>query len=388
MAKKISFDVESFSGVLNPVDQAESLPPWCYTAQSVYAREQETIFRGGWVSVGREDRWQNPCDYVALEVGGTPIIVLRGEDGVLRSFANSCRHRGMLLLEPGEGRCERITCPFHGWNYRLDGSLQSAPKMADAVDFDVGNYGLVEVQLATRAGFVFVNLDGSAGNVDDWLGDFEVLHQPWSLGTAVTGYRSEFQIRCNWKAYLEVFNEYYHIQKVHPRTVGMLYETPEPPDEVSGNFTTQFGLHKEVGSVGKLDDGSEPLPIMSTLGGKERSGTRYTWVYPSLTFAASVDAIWILEACPRNVDTTVGSLTLCFPEETAAREDFLDRAEAYRRRMDVALAEDIEILERQQIGLNSVLARPGRFSPLLEPSVHAFQAWLANQLIRSGMDGT
>ena len=127
---------------------------------------------------------------------------------------------------------------------------------------------------------------------------------------------------------------------------------------------------------------------MSTLGGKERSGTRYTWVYPSLTFAASVDAIWILEACPRNVDTTAGSLTLCFPEETAAREDFLDRAEAYRRRMDVALAEDIEILERQQIGLNSVLARPGRFSPLLEPSVHAFQTWLANQLIRTGMDGT
>lgn len=381
MTKRISLDAETFSNVLNPVDQAESLPPWCYTARSVYAREQERVFRGGWVSVGREDRWQNPGDYVALEVGSTPLIVLRGNDGVLRSFANSCRHRGMLLLEPGEGHCERITCPFHGWSYRLDGSLQAAPKMADAVDFDVGNYGLVEAQVAPRAGFVFVNLDGQAGSIDDWLGDFEVLHQPWSLGTAVTGYRSEFEIRCNWKAYLEVFNEYYHIQKVHPRTVGMLYETPDPPDKVRGNFTTQFGLHKQVDSVGKLDDGAEPLPIMSTLRGKERSGTRYTWIYPSLTLAASVDAIWILEARPRTADTTTGSLTLCFPEETAVREGFLERAEAYQRRMDVALAEDIKILERQQLGLNSVLARPGRFSPLLEPSVHAFQAWLANQLI-------
>ena len=89
---------------------------------------------------------------------------------------------------------------------------------------------------------------------------------------------------------------------------------------------------------------------MSTLSGKERSGTRYTWIYPSLTFAASVDAIWILEACPRAADTTTGSLTLCFPEETAAREDFLERAEVYQRRMDIALAEDIEILERQQLG--------------------------------------
>ena len=228
---------------------------------------------------------------------------------------------------------------------------------------------------------MFVNLDDRAGSIDDWLGDFEALHRPWSLGTAVTGYRSEFEIRCNWKAYLEVFNEYYHIQKVHPQTVGMLYETPDPPDRVRGNFTTQFGLHKQVDSVGKLDDGAEPLPIMSTLSGKERSGTRYTWIYPSLTFAASVDAIWILEACPQTAERTIGSLTLCFPEETAAREDFLDRAEVYQRRMDTALAEDIEILERQQLGLNSVLVRPGRFSPLLEPSVHAFQAWFANQLI-------
>ena len=94
-----------------------------------------------------------------------------------------------------------------------------------------------------------------------------------------------------------------------------------------------------------------------------------------------MDAIWILEACPRAADTTTGSLTLCFPEETAAREDFLERAEVYQRRMDIALAEDIEILERQQLGLNSVLARSGRFSPLLEPSVHAFQAWFVNQLI-------
>ena len=381
MNQTVRYDELTFAGVLKPVEQAESLPPWCYTEDSVYLREQERLFRGGWVSVGREDRWQNPGDYVALEVGGTPIIVLRGEDGILRSFANSCRHRGMLLLMPGDGHCERITCPFHGWNYRLDGSLQAAPKMTDAVDFDTNNYGLIEISLAARAGFVFVNLDGRAGGIDDWLGDFEALHRPWSLGTAVTGYRSEFEIRCNWKAYLEVFNEYYHIQKVHPRTVGMLYETPDPPDEVHGNFTTQFGLHKQVDSVGKLDDGAEPLPIMSTLRGKERSGTRYTWIYPSLTFAASVDAIWILEACPQTAERTIGSLTLCFPEETAAREDFLDRAEVYQRRMDVALAEDIEILERQQLGLNSVLVRPGRFSPLLEPSVHAFQAWFANQLI-------
>ena len=123
MNQTVRYDELTFAGVLKPVEQAESLPPWCYTEDSVYLREQERLFRGGWVSVGREDRWQNPGDYVALEVGGTPIIVLRGEDGTLRSFANSCRHRGMLLLTPGDGHCERITCPFHGWNYRLDGSL-------------------------------------------------------------------------------------------------------------------------------------------------------------------------------------------------------------------------------------------------------------------------
>ena len=116
MNHPVRYDASIFAGVLQPVAQAESLPPWCYTEQSVYVREQEQIFRGGWVSVGREDRWRNAGDYVALEVGGTPIIVLRDENGTLRSFANSCRHRGMLLLKLGDGHCERITCPFHGWN--------------------------------------------------------------------------------------------------------------------------------------------------------------------------------------------------------------------------------------------------------------------------------
>ncbi|MBO68982.1 MAG: (2Fe-2S)-binding protein [Acidiferrobacteraceae bacterium] len=383
MTKDIDLDSATLSGVMRHVSEAESLPPWCYTSQDVYAIERDIIFGQCWVSVGRWDRWPTNGSYAALEVAGTPIVILRDDDGNLRCFANTCRHRGMLLLEQGEGQCSHITCPFHGWQYRLNGSLKVAPRMDGARNFNKDDYSLIEVPLVSRAGFVFVNLSGNADDIDKSLGDFERLHLPWSLSDLITAHRSEFEIRCNWKAFLEVFNEYYHIQKVHPRTVGMLYETPDPPENVQGNFTTQFGLHKNVGSVGILDDGTEPLPVMPGLRGRELLGTRYSWVYPSLTFAASVDAVWILEALPMSSDKTMGCLTLCFPEETAARDDFSERVNAYSKRMDVAIAEDIAVLERQQKGLTSTLARPGRFSPLLEPSVHAFQSWFAARLTES-----
>lgn len=383
MTRDIDSDVTAFSRVMQHVSEAESMPPWCYTSEKVYAFERERIFERCWVSVGRWDRWPTNGSYTALEVAGTPIVILRDDGGKLRCFANTCRHRGMLLLEHGAGQCTHITCPFHGWQYRLNGSLKSAPRMDGARNFNQDDYSLIEVPLVSRAGFVFINLSGTADNIDRWLGDFEKLHLPWSLADLITAHRSEFEIRCNWKAFLEVFNEYYHIQKVHPRTVGMLYQTPDLPESVSGNFTTQFGLHKKVGSVGKLDDGAEPLPVMPGLQGRERLGTRYSWIYPSLTFAASVDAVWMLEALPVSSNKTIGCLTLCFPEETAARSDFSERVNAYRERMDIAIAEDIVVLERQQRGLTSTLARSGRFSPLLEPSVHAFQAWLAARFTES-----
>jgi len=376
-----------FEKVLRPVEAAESLPPVCYVDEVLFEREMARGFRGGWVSVGRVDNLVVPGDYLALDVGGTPLVLLLDSSHQLRAFANTCRHRGMRLLPLGRGRCERIVCPFHAWTYGLDGALLTAPRMDGAVDFCNADYGLVAVPAASRAGFAFVNVDGAAAPIDTWLGDFEAVHRPWRLDDLITASTREFEVRCNWKIFLEVFNEYYHLQKVHPGTFSVYYASPDPLDKVAGNFSTQFGEHRGVSSTGKVDDGTQPLPPLPGLSGRNLLGTRYSWVYPNLTFAASIDAVWIFEAMPLAPALTRVNMTVCFPQASVEQPEFATKLSTYERRMEAGLAEDIPVIEMQQRGLSSSLARAGRYAPGYEPSVHAFHRWIAQLLSEPNDDG-
>jgi len=367
-----------FERVLRPPAQAESLPPWCYTSEAFLDRELARVFRPAWTSLGRVDRVPAPGDYAALELAGVPLLLLRDKSGTLRAFANSCRHRGTKLLE-GSGRCRSVTCPFHGWVYALDGALVHAPDMERANGFERSDYGLLPVRLELRDGFIFVNLDGAAPALDTWLGEFSRLHAPWRLGEMASARRREFEVACNWKLFLEVFNEYYHLNAVHPRSIAAIYHEPDEPEELDGEFVTQFGGHDA--SSGLLEaDRAKAFPALPGLEGHNRNGTRYTWVFPNLTFAASSEVMWAYEVTPLAPDRTWVGMTCTFPRATGALDDFAERAAAYFERLDVAIAEDIAILVRQQAGLASPLARPGRFSRL-EPNVARFERWLAERIV-------
>lgn len=371
-----SLDREAFEPVLRAPPRAESLPPWCYTSRDFLEVERARVFRSAWASLGRSDRLESPGDYAALDLVGVPLLLLRGKAGELRAFANSCRHRGTKLLE-GSGRCRRVTCPFHGWVFGLDGALVHAPAMERAEGFEPGDYGLVPLRLEERDGFAFVNLDATAAPIDAWLGDFSRFHAPWRLGEMASARRREFEVACNWKLFLEVFNEYYHLKAVHPRSIGGIYHAPDEPEELEGQFVTQFGSHDA--SSGLLEaDRAKAFPAIPGLEGRNREGTRYSWVFPNLTFAASSEAIWVYEVSPLAPDRTWVGMTCAFPRATFELDDFAERAAAYFERLDVAIAEDIAVLEQQQAGLASPLARPGRFSHL-EPNVARFERWLAER---------
>ena len=371
-----------------PFASSPTLPPAAYRDAAVLAAEDERLFRRGWVGVGRGDRWARSGDYAALEIGSVPVIVLRDGSGRLRAYANSCRHRGAKLLE-GSGRVAAIACPFHAWSYGLDGALRSAPRMDHAVDVagsvqnggaqgDGKDWGLIAFRAEERAGFAFVCLDAGAPALDAWLGDFEAMHSPWPLATLATFRRRELEVACNWKLFLEIFNEYYHLPYVHGASLGGIYGEPDPADEVAGAFTTQFGLTRGSGGLTR-DEQEHKLPAMPGLTGRNRQGTRYSWLFPAMTFAAGAEALWVYEARPLTAGRCRVALSLCFPPRIAAAKGFEAKAARYGERMDRALDEDIAILERQQQGLASPFARPGRFSEL-EPSVARFAFWYAAQM--------
>jgi phenylpropionate dioxygenase-like ring-hydroxylating dioxygenase large terminal subunit len=359
-------------------DTSATLPPACYTDPDIFEREAAGIFRASWVGIGRADRWKAPGDYAAFTLAGVPLVVLRDEAGGLRAFANSCRHRGTELLR-GEGNCPHIICPFHAWTYGLDGRLAGAPTMNRTQGFDKSDYGLVAFRIEARDGFVFVCFDDDAPSLDDWLGDFSEVHAPWSMEGMVSTRRREFEVACNWKAFIEVFNEYYHLPYVHPETVGDVYDAPDDADKVGGSYASQFGTTQGTGAL-LAEAQDDTLPLNPALEGRNRQGTRYTWVYPNLTFAAGIDAVWVFETYPLSAGRTRVSQTLCFPQATVDQPDFEARVQPYYERSIALLDEDIPILKQQHAGLASPYARQGRFSHL-EPNLAAFAGWYAERLL-------
>ena len=368
---------KQLSFVSPPISTACSLPPRAYSDSDILALETAHIFRKSWLGFGRVDQWKDAGDYSCHDILGIPFIVIRDNKGNLNAYANSCRHRGARLLD-GKGSCQVIRCPFHRWTYALDGRLLTAPKIKQSDNFDYKEYGLIPIQIQQRDGFAFISFNPQPVPIDEWLGDFSQLHTPWDFSSLITYKRHEFTVQCNWKAFLEVFNEYYHLPYVHPDSINSVYLNPNPSDDVSGQFASQFGATDGTGAL--LESTQQyALPTMASLDPVNTKGARYSWLFPNMAFAAGAESVWIYEAYPLASDSSQIVLTLCFPDATAETAEFEQRADFYFDRLIAAIEEDIPALENQQLGLNSALAVQGRFCEELEPNVAKFAFWYAKQ---------
>ena len=360
-----------------PISTAQSLPLASYSDEKILELEKQTIFQTSWLGVGRADQWKNPGDYSSHEIINIPVIIVRDNSGRLRAYSNSCRHRGARLVN-GEGSCQVIRCPFHRWTYALDGRLLTAPNIENSESFDYAQYGLIELPMSEHEGFAFISFNQNIMPIDEWLGDFARLHRPWSFNDLITYKRHEFNVNCNWKAFLDVFNEYYHLPYVHPDSINSVYLKPEPADVVSGNYTSQFGGTEGTGGLLAATQ-QHSLPRMASLDDRNANGARYSWVFPNMTFATGPESVWIYEAYPLTPQSSRIALSLCFPTATTKLENFEHSAKFYFDRLMAAIDEDIPALENQQHGLNSPLAKQGRFCESLEPNVANFAFWYAKQ---------
>src|SRR6201995_95382 len=150
---------------LRPFGESRMLPRAAYVDPAVFAWEQRHFFGGGWMCVARSEQLPEPGDQRAESTGEGSVLLVRGEDGELRAFANSCRHRGHELLPCGQGaKSSSVICPYHAWTYGLDGSLQGAAGFRKQRGFDFGTWGLVPLPVTEWHGLVFVDgSDGAAG---------------------------------------------------------------------------------------------------------------------------------------------------------------------------------------------------------------------------------
>jgi Rieske 2Fe-2S family protein len=191
-----------------------SLPQGLYLDDAAFAFDLDAIFARSWLFAGFEAEVRGRGDYLALTIGEWPVLIVRGKDGELRAFHNSCRHRGSLLCKPGTGSVARLTCPYHRWTYALDGALLAAGRMGD--DFDKTLYSLGPVHLETVAGAMFICLAADPPRFDNLRRDLTPLLAPHRLDRAKVAFQSTLVENANWKLVMENGRECYHCATGHP----------------------------------------------------------------------------------------------------------------------------------------------------------------------------
>ncbi len=199
------------------------IPTRRYTDPVFYDLECERVFRRCWLFAGHESEWPDPGSYRVTARSGSPIVVVRGDDGVLRAFYNSCRHRGAPVTRDECGTARRLTCQYHSWSYGVDGVLKAVPDARSFVDLDTATLGLVPVRCETWDGWVFVSEDPDASPLVEFLGPIaDQMAEIDGPSMRAVGTQAH-ALDCNWKLMVDAFLEVYHVRTVHPDNAALLY---------------------------------------------------------------------------------------------------------------------------------------------------------------------
>lgn len=338
-----------------PVERAWTLPSSWYLDPAHHRRELDRILARSWQLAARVDQLAKAGDYVTATIAGEPVVVVRGEDGTLRAFYNVCRHRAGTVA-PGESGCVRaFRCVYHGWTYRLDGSLRTTPEMEGVERFEVDAFGLVPIRCEIWSGLVFVSLDPKAKPLSKALGNIPALAARTAFGSMRFARRDVYPIACNWKAYVDNYLEGYHIPAAHPGLNQVLdYRRYEV--EIDGPTVVQR-------SPGRGETGGDARFL-------------YVWAWPN----------FMLNVSPGYAQTNL--IVPDGPERTLCVFDYFFVQDAERemeesvRFSDGIQQEDIGLCESVQRNLRSRAYEAGRYSAKRENGLHHF-----HELVRKAMHG-
>ena len=378
-----------------------------YTSPEIFQTDLEQIFYRDWLYAIPACQLTKTGSYVTLKVGAYEVIVVRGKDGEIRAFHNSCRHRGSLICKAREGHVARLVCPYHQWTYELDGKLIWANDMGPG--FDASGYGLKPVHLRDLEGLIYICLAETPPDFEP----FEELARPYlavhDLRDAKVAHTTTTVEKGNWKLVWENNRECYHCSSNHPALCRSFPLDPEvagvaPDGSISPGLQAHFDRCEAAGAPAQFRLGGEgqyrltriPLnggTVSFTLDGKPAvrrnlgrvalpdAGTLLKFHYPST---------WNHFLPDQSVTFRVNPLS---PMETEVTTTWLVHKDAVegvdydlKRLTEVWIAtndEDREVVETNQRGVSSPAYVPGPYSPVQESGVTQFVDWYAHWLERN-----
>jgi len=382
-----------------------------YTSSSDYQVELEALWYRDWVFVGHDCEIARPGDYLTLQIGEYPVLVVRDRDGKVRAFHNSCRHRGSRVCSEAHGNVPRLVCPYHQWTYRLNGELITARDMGE--HFDRSQHSLRPVHCAGVGGYIWVCLAEVAPDFDAFAAQVEPYLRPHRLHEAKVAFESTIVERANWKLVWENNRECYHCPANHPelaRTFPASATVATAAMASANAGATEHGARWD--SLGLpyqfqlSPSGQSRVVRMSLLGDAvsytmdgraavrrplsdsvpaDGAGALLMFHFPSLWNHVLADHAISFRVLP--LGPTETQLTTKWLVHKEAREGVDYDLERLTAVWLATNEEDRRVCQENQLGVNSPAYAPAPYSPVQEAGVMQFVSWYRNHMLRRLTEG-
>ena len=189
----------------------------CYTSDSALQAEWQGIWTRCWLFSGLVSDLADSGDYFVYQIGRESVVILKDERGDIRAFYNVCQHRGNRIFTSESGSIQQVACPYHGWQYGLDGALREIPdEQRFCPEVDRSQRSLKPVKLAVWAGLIWINMDPDAAPLEDYLGSIIGNLKPYHFEKMVLAKHQTVKLDANWKTVRDNFLEQYHVDFIHP----------------------------------------------------------------------------------------------------------------------------------------------------------------------------
>ena len=383
------------------VRPGHALPREFYCDPEIFERERQRL-RRHWHCAGHASQVSEPGDFFTTELFGESVIIVRGADREVRALLNVCRHRGSRVCTESHGRARGggFVCPYHAWNYGLDGSLRAAARMG--AGFERASHGLRRLQAQVIEGLIFISF------ADEPLG-LETVRRTLAGSAGVYGWaqaqvahRETYAVRANWKLAVENYMECYHCGPAHEEYSRFhLYARPaalnheadarvraraaalglaieEASHWGAGGNESAACLRSALaeGTVSGSEDGRPLAPLMGQFRDYD-GGVTFFDVGLTSDFLAYPDHGLIYRFIPRSVDSTDMEVIWLVRAGARAGVDYDPARLTWL--WQVTSVADKRIIELNQQGINSRYYEPGPYSEM-EQDTRRLTEWILAEL--------
>jgi glycine betaine catabolism A len=391
--------MQEFRELLDDCRPGHSLPQPFYTDPDIFALDVEAAFYSGWLMIGFSAELPDAGNYLATTIGRTPIVVLRDEDGGIRGFFNTCRHRGAQICQDGTGCAAKLVCPYHQWTYDLDGTLLYAGQMPDS--FDAGQHSLRPIHVEVVAGVVYVCLADTPPDFAAFRRALKPMLARMRLEDTRLAHQYVLVENANWKLVMENARECYHCAASHPE-LGVTFPigiTPEFSAEDAADmhaYRTRMASHGlDVGPADgswwgiarfPLNDGAVTMSLDGAPLVKKRVvdiadgdiGALRIAIEPHSFFYVLGDYAFMFAAFPVAPEVTHVVAKWMVHKDAVEGIDY--DVPTLIETWDKTNRQDRDLCENNQRGVNGKGYMPGPYSPQAEAFLLRFNSWYCERM--------